>query len=242
VSNVLVVLCVISTLVVAAGVVWFFQRKQRGTAPSAEERASIDLAKLRRREYRTVVKGFRKRTKEATKTLVAEQDPKGTRISSVGGVTLYKRYIDTPQGGGSLVGVHAHAEDDSSIASRVTATRLLAIGVFAFAAKKKTGGGNAYVVIEGPDISGVATIAGTKDRSAGPAAFSFAAIVNNVARAAEIAEPGRPQAIAAAQQALARAQDETDVTAARLCFLEAVELVPVPHRSRFDGDISSIGQ
>ena len=42
-------------------------------------------------------------------------------------------------------------EDGEELQSRVTATRLLMLGVFAFAAKKKTGG-NKFITIEGEDF------------------------------------------------------------------------------------------
>ena len=77
-----------------------------------------------------------------------------------------------PQGGGSLIGVKAEAADESGIRQRLTATRMFTMGVFSLAAPKKKGTGNAYVVIEGPQVSGVATIAADKSGNAGPAAFS----------------------------------------------------------------------
>jgi hypothetical protein len=42
-------------------------------------------------------------------------------------------------------------EDGEELQSRVTATRLLLLGVFAFAAKKKTGG-TKFIVVEGEDF------------------------------------------------------------------------------------------
>lgn len=42
-------------------------------------------------------------------------------------------------------------EDGEELQSRVTATRLLMLGVFAFAAKKKTGG-NKFITVEGEDF------------------------------------------------------------------------------------------
>ncbi len=50
-----------------------------------------------------------------------------------------------------IAGVVARIESGSDLQSRVTVTRLLAIGVFAFAAKKKKGG-EKYLTIEGPDF------------------------------------------------------------------------------------------
>lgn len=51
-----------------------------------------------------------------------------------------------------LDGVTALVESGEALSSRVTLTRLVAIGVFAFAAKKKKGG-TSYLLIEGPDFA-----------------------------------------------------------------------------------------
>lgn len=52
----------------------------------------------------------------------------------------------------SLKSVHAHIEDGSAVGSRVTATRVLLLGVFALAAKKQTGG-EKYLIVEGDDFA-----------------------------------------------------------------------------------------
>lgn len=57
----------------------------------------------------------------------------------------------------SLAGVHAHIEDGSAVGSRVTATRLLLLGVFALAAKKRTGG-EKYLIVEGDDFAYAAMV------------------------------------------------------------------------------------
>ena len=41
------------------------------------------------------------------------EDPKGEYLMSGGGVTLYRRWIETPQGDGSLIGVRATVEADA---------------------------------------------------------------------------------------------------------------------------------
>lgn len=82
-----------------------------------------------------------------------------------------------------LAGVTARVESGSDIQSRVTATRLLAIGVFAFAAKKKKGG-EAYLTIEGPDFFWTAEV----DRKKRSDAVKFAGKVNDAARALGPAE------------------------------------------------------
>lgn len=51
----------------------------------------------------------------------------------------------------SLDGVTATIEAGSAVEERITATRVLALGVFALAAKKKSGG-ESYLTIEGPEF------------------------------------------------------------------------------------------
>lgn len=51
----------------------------------------------------------------------------------------------------SLNDITARLESGSELQARVTMTRLVALGVFAFAAKKKKGG-EKYLTIEGPDF------------------------------------------------------------------------------------------
>lgn len=60
-------------------------------------------------------------------------------------------------------------EDATELESRITATRLLLLGVFAFAAKKKTGGSK-YIVIEGENFLWPMEVG----RKKVPAANSFA--------------------------------------------------------------------
>lgn len=76
-----------------------------------------------------------------------------------------------------LHGVKANVEDGSALESRVTLTRLLALGVFAFAFKKKKGG-EKYLTIEGPDFAFIAQ-SGRKQISE---AMTFANMVNDQAR------------------------------------------------------------
>lgn len=110
---------------------------------------------------------------------------------------------------------------------------MLTLGVFSLAAPKKKGLGNAYVVIEGSQVSGVATFPAQGNANAGPAAFSFAAEINNAARAAEAAESTRPQAIENARAALAHAKDNRDISVAASTYAQAVAALPAEHRSKF---------
>lgn len=50
-----------------------------------------------------------------------------------------------------IEGVTARLEDGEALESRVTATRLVMLGIFAFAAKKKTGG-TKFLTVESPDF------------------------------------------------------------------------------------------
>lgn len=74
----------------------------------------------------------------------------------------------------SLEGVTARVEDGAALEKRVTATRLLAFGVFAFAAKKKKGG-ESFLTIEGPDFFWAIEV----DRKKKGDAMKFAAKVNH---------------------------------------------------------------
>jgi hypothetical protein len=76
-----------------------------------------------------------------------------------------------------LGGVSARVERGADLEKRVTATRLVTMGVFALAAKKRTGG-EAYLTIEGPDFFWTITV----DPKTQPDAREFAAKVNDLAR------------------------------------------------------------
>lgn len=73
-----------------------------------------------------------------------------------GTLRLYPDRLEKKEGGSvetlplsQLEGVRL--EDGEEISSRVTMTRLVALGVFALAAKKKTGG-EKFLTIESPDV------------------------------------------------------------------------------------------
>lgn len=56
-----------------------------------------------------------------------------------------------------VAGVTAVVESGEALSRRVTVTRLVGLGVFAFAAKKKSGG-ESYLVVEGPDFGWVVEV------------------------------------------------------------------------------------
>lgn len=76
-----------------------------------------------------------------------------------------------------LTGVTARVENEEQIRTRVTATRLLAIGLFAFAAKKKSGG-ESFLTVEGPDFFWTIKV----DRKKKDKAIKFASKVNDFAK------------------------------------------------------------
>ncbi len=207
--------------------------KRQQAALPPEVRDGITKAKRLREEWRSRTETFDKQVEATASDLNLIISAEGKRLKTVGGVTLYERWIATPQGAGSLIGVKAEATDQSYLQGRITVTRLVTLGVFALAAKKKQGGGNAYVVIEGPSVSGVATIRGDDKNTAGSEAFSFAAAINNVARLAEATEPGRPAAIDAASARLLAASDRTAVDTAGAAYAAAVAMLPAEHRLNF---------
>lgn len=73
-----------------------------------------------------------------------------------------------------LEGTVARIESGSELESRVTVTRLVALGVFAFALKKKKGG-EKYVTIEGDDFVWAIEV----DRKQSKEAFIFITTYNN---------------------------------------------------------------
>ena len=108
--------------------------------------------------------------------------PKATFIAKEF-IALHDDRIEKGQGKGKethpLTDVSARGEDGAALETRVTATRLVAFGVFAFAAKKKKGG-ESFLTIEGPDFMWAVEV----DRKRKNEAMRFAATVSNFARKA----------------------------------------------------------
>lgn len=140
--------------------------------------------------------------KQATKALELERGA-GRVVGRYKGVVLCEREIRTPHGSGSLIG--AHASVDSQVSSRITATRLATIGVFALAAKKKTG--HLYLSIDSPGVASVVECPPEDQRRA----REFAVKIMNQARAAAADAPHRPQKIQLAAAALEAASDRSEV-------------------------------
>lgn len=98
-------------------------------------------------------------------------------VATFSGVALGKDYVQRGSEKYPLDGVTARLESGTDLQRRVTATRLVALGVFAFAAKKKSGG-ESYLTVEGPDFFWTIEV----DRKKRSDAQKFAAKVNDQAR------------------------------------------------------------
>jgi len=92
------------------------------------------------------------------------------------GVTLTKTTITHGRDGGSAKGAVARVEQSANAGSRITATRIVALGVFALAAKKKTG--CLYLTVEGDGYAFSVEIPLKKESEA----RKFAAKVNAAAK------------------------------------------------------------
>jgi hypothetical protein len=79
-----------------------------------------------------------------------------------------------------MAGANARVESAGQIQSRITATRLVTTGVFAFAFKKKNDDRELYLTIEGPGFGWVVSVS----PNVGMQARQFAATLNAMAYAA----------------------------------------------------------
>lgn len=94
-------------------------------------------------------------------------------------VLLYSDRVKRGKEEFPLVGVRATVETGEALQSRVTATRLVALGIFAFAVKKKKGG-ESFLSLEGPEFFWTIEV----KRGDQGKARAFAAKVNTAARQA----------------------------------------------------------
>lgn len=188
-------------------------------------------------KYNNALRAQSSDLKKLAKQKKAIENPKGKWISMSGGITLHERWIKTPQGQGPLYGVRAEASDNSSVRQRLTVTRMATLGVFSLAAPKAKGSGNAYVTIEGPQISGVAKFSGN-NKQAGPKAYALAAKINNAARAAETNENSRRQSMSEISKAMAVLEgNNPELLRLRNQYAQAVASLPSELCSKFP-DIS----
>jgi hypothetical protein len=203
-------------------------------------RKLTDAEKLLLRDVKASQKNLKAVLKTNKSTLTKLQNDlatwnssQGRMVVATGGVKVFQRWIQTPQGSGSIVGVVASAEDNTSISKRLTATRMVTLGIFSLAAPKKKGGGFAYVVIEGPSVSGVATFQGTKGQDAGPKAFKLAALINNTARNAVALENQRPDEVARLNAEIAKIRAAPGVQEASVNVDSKIALLPEDLRTRY---------
>lgn len=192
------------------------------------KRAKVALGKVTRIENE-----HQRRISNAEEELRNVLDPRGRKIAKKGGVTVYQRFIVSPQGSGSLIGVHAKSEDNTSIRQRLTATRMVALGVFSLAAPQRRGEGTAYVVFEGPEISGVATFVENNNMNAGPTAANFAALINNTARAAAVWSESKERLTMALDEILDRLRSEEVAVEERAEYAAALAQVSAAYREKY---------
>ena len=108
----------------------------------------------------------------------AENKAKAASTGTFEGIVLKPDSLKYKGTGGPVFGATAHVETAADVRRRITATRVLAIGIFALAAKKQTG--NVYLTVEHPDYGFVVEIPVKKETQA----REFAAKINNAAKRA----------------------------------------------------------
>jgi hypothetical protein len=202
-------------LLVVLGI-WLWRRKQ--TADPAVIAAKQELSehskalKVATKERDDSIKNCQRQLADAQKKhsqyvssaqrkLTELEDPKGKQLGSYHGVRLFERWIETPHGSGPVRDTVASV--DSQIASRITATRLVTLGVFALAAKKKTGA--IYLSIDNPALASVVEC--PKDDNT--RARQFAVQITNAGKAAAVLEEKLPALIEEAKATLKAQQGAT---------------------------------
>jgi hypothetical protein len=229
-------------LAVASTVVFLLIRRARGRSPEqvaakarlhqaqavlkAAQRTLDTEVKKASNELSAAQKEHERGIKAAQKEAAALRDPKGKMLASYRGVKVYERWIATPHGDGPIAGTQASV--DAQASSRITAARLVAIGVFALAARKNTGA--AYLSVDNPQLASVVECPQNDNAKA----RQFAVQIMNAAREAERLAPSLPGRIADAEQQVTTALadntriEETQVNLARVQADESL-LEPV-HR------------
>ena len=84
--------------------------------------------------------------------------------------------LEDKKAGGPIKGAKAYVETEGEIRDRFTATRILAIGIFALAFKKKTSDKDVFVVIEHPDYVITSHVPSKKEQDARAFARAFNAL------------------------------------------------------------------
>lgn len=156
----------------------------RAIKPSQAVSIAVDQTDetLYARQMRSIARG-----EEAQRELEAAMraaNPSGRKIDSFKGsdgtrIDLFEHEIRCGRETHPLEGVTASVLDGSALESRVTLTRLLLVGVFALAFKKRKGG-EKYLTVEGPDFAWMAEA----DRKHVGDAMRFATKIQNQTRKA----------------------------------------------------------
>lgn len=166
------------------------EEQERRTAVKEVERRLKDASKQYESRVKTsqktveeTEKDHAKRIKQIEKRIEAAEASK--KLGSLAKVTLFDDRITTPEGTSTLsADVRADCDTAGNLerSSRVTATRLLTVGIFAFAFKKKKthDSRELYLVVETPDFMSVQPV----DPDKGPQARKFAAQIVNQAKQA----------------------------------------------------------
>lgn len=212
----MIALIVIVVLLAAGAGFWLWKRREpanpavaaakqqlslHSKALKAAKKQRDDSIKTGQRAVAEAQKQYDQNVSSAQKKLAALEDPKGKRLGSYHGVQLYERWIVTPHGSGPVRDTVATV--DSQISSRITATRLVTLGVFALAAKKKTGA--IYLSIDNPSLASVVEC--PKDDNT--KARQFAVKITNAGKAAAAIEERLPALIEQAKADLKACQEAT---------------------------------
>jgi hypothetical protein len=174
---------------------------QHSKALKVAQKQLDDSIRNGHRQVAEAQKKYNQHVSSAQKKLAELQDPKGKRLGSYHGVRLYERWIETPHGSGPVRDTVASV--DTQVSSRITATRLVTLGVFALAAKKKTGA--IYLSIDNPQLASVVEC--PKDDNT--KARQFAVQITNAGKAAAAIEERLPALIEQAEADLKACQEAT---------------------------------
>lgn len=145
-----------------------------GAPARAVAKRDAHLAQLDQKAARVDQKAAR-----VDKTLRTAQEKtarEAGKAASFEGVTLKLGQVRYKGTGGAVKGATARVESAADVRRRVTATRVLAIGVFALAAKKQAG--HLYLTVEAPGFEFVVEVPVKKEAEA----RGFAAKINNAAK------------------------------------------------------------
>jgi hypothetical protein len=112
----------------------------------------------------------------ARKAQLAQLDRKAAKGESFEGVTLKLGQVQYKGQGGSVAGATARVESAADIHGRITATRVLALGIFALGAKKQKG--HVFLTVEAPGFEFLVELPVKKEAEA----RGFATKINNAAR------------------------------------------------------------